>query len=69
MAATSMESFNERIMQLEMDSAFTKAELLDILRQMIEQKQSVVDDVQVAFANVRTRLELIINDTTRSSTT
>ena len=65
MAGTPMESLNERIMQLEIDSAVTKAELLDVLRQMTEQKQSVVDYVQVAFANVRTRIELIINDTTR----
>ena len=67
MAAAPMESLNERIMQLEIDSAVTKAELLDVLRQMTEQKQSVMDDVQVAFANVRTRIELIINDTTRES--
>ena len=65
MAALQLDNLNARIDQLEVDSAVTKAELLDVLRQMQEQKQSVVDDVQIAFANVQNRIEYIINDASR----
>ena len=65
MAALQLDNLNARIDQLEVDSAVTKAELLDVLRQMQEQKQSVVDDVQITFANVQNRIEHIINDASR----
>ena len=52
MTVLELDNLNARIDRLEVDNTVTKAELLDVLRQMQEQKQSAVDDGQIAFANV-----------------
>ena len=49
MAALQIDNLNTRVVQLETDSAATKAEILHILRKMKEQQQSVVDDVQIVL--------------------
>ena len=56
---------SSRIIQLEVDSGVTKAELLDLLRQMHTQKLEVIDAINVEFAKIRNRIDIIIHDTAR----
>ena len=40
-----------------------KTDLIDMLRQMIGQKNDVVDAINLDFARARCRIDIIINDT------
>ena len=61
----SAEEITARIVQLEVDSSVTKTEIIDLLRQVGEQKQAMVDEVALNFADVRNRIDSLINDTRR----
>ena len=45
-----VEEMSSRIVQLEVDCGVTKAELLDVLRQMNTQKLEVIDAINVEFS-------------------
>ena len=61
----SADEMTGRIVQLEVDSGVTKTEILDILRQVGEQKQLMIDEIQLNFADVRNKIDALINDTRR----
>ena len=63
--AMNVEEMSSRIIQLEVDSGVTKAELLDLLRQMHTQKLEVIDAINVEFAQIRNSIDIIIHDTAR----
>ena len=68
--AMSAEELTSRVVQLEVDSAVmredvrvTKGEIIDIFRQITDQKQGMVDAIQVEFAKANSRIDVLINDT------
>ena len=63
--AMNVDEMSSRIIQLAVDSGVTKAELLDFLRQMHMQKLEVIDAINVKFAQIRNRIDIIIHDTAR----
>ena len=60
-----IEEMSSRIIQLEVDSRVTKAELLDVLRQMNAQKIEVIDAINLEFAQIHNRIDTTIYDTHR----
>ena len=65
MATMTAEEATSRIIQLEVDQSITKTELLDALRELEQQKRNIGDNIQMAFASVKNRLDALINDTSR----
>ena len=58
----SSEEMMSRIVQLEVDSSITKAELIDILKQFEVQKEAMQDAIQREFAQTRNRIDILVND-------
>ena len=65
MATMTAEEATARIVQLEVDQSITKTELLDALRELEQQKRTIGDNIDMAFASVKNRLDALINDTSR----
>ena len=58
----SAEEMMSRIVQLEVDSSITKAELIDILKQFEVQTEAMQDAIQRGFAQTRNRIDILVND-------
>ena len=58
----SAEEMMSRIVQLEVDSSITKAELIDILKQFEVQKEAMQNAIQREFAQTRNRIDILVND-------
>ena len=65
MASMSHEEMQSRIIQMEVDMGITKTELIDVLREIEITKRQMGDAVESEFANVKTRLDNLLNDTIR----
>ena len=61
----SHEEMQSRIIQMEVDMGITKTELIDVLREIEITKREMGDAVEREFANVKTRLDNLLNDTSR----
>ena len=54
-----------RMLQLEVDSSVTKAEILDVLRRMQEQKDLVMDAIGKEFAQIKVNMDSIVMEAAR----
>ena len=65
MATFTAEEATSRIIQLEVDQSITKTELIDALRELEQQRQTIGDNIEMAAATVKSQLDALINDTAR----